>query len=87
MAVDSASARFSIAVITGWRSWVGVTSTEAVPANDTTPTFRVGGSSSMNLVAAALAATRRLGSTSFASIESDTSMAMITVARSRGTCT
>ncbi len=46
-----------------------------------------GGSRSTNVLAAALAAWMRVGSTSVASIDSDTSMAIITVARSRGTLT
>ncbi len=41
----------------------------------------------MNVFAAACAACNRSGSTSAASIDSDTSMATITVARSRGTRT
>ena len=74
-----------MARFTGSRSTVGDTSTAAVPANATRPRFTPGVSWSANWVAAAWAAASRLGSTSVACMDSDTSMTSTTVARLRGT--
>ncbi len=55
--------------------------------NATTPTLKRVGRSPMNFLAAALAASNRLGETSRAIMDSDTSTATMMVARSRGTLT
>ncbi len=57
----------------------------AVPAKATTPRFTPGLSPSMNALPAAWAACNRVGATSVEFIDSDTSIANITVARLRGT--
>ncbi len=85
VAVDSASCRLSTARLTEVRSVVGDTSTAAVPANDTRPRFTPGVSWSANDFAAACAAASRVGETSLAFIDSDTSITSMTVARLRGT--
>ena len=56
-----------------------------MPANVTSDTLNFGGSEFTNAAAAVLAASSRFGSTSWASMESETSMVTTTVARSRGT--
>ncbi len=73
MAVDSSSSRASMAPSTAGRSRVGRTSTLTVPANDTSPTSTSGSTWPTNELAATFAASRRVGSTSVASIDSDTS--------------
>jgi hypothetical protein len=83
--VDSASCRLSTPVLTALRSVVGETSTAAVPAKDTSPRLTPGVSWSANCLAAACAAASRVGATSVAFIDSDTSITSITVARLRGT--
>jgi hypothetical protein len=85
MAVASASCRLSMAVRTSSRSVVGVTSVLAVPAKDTSPRLIRAGSTLTNSLAATCIAENRSGSMSVACMDSDTSTAMITVARSRGT--
>ena len=75
----------SIAAFDASRSVVGDTSTEAVPAKATRPRLMPGVSPSANYFAASCAASSRVGWTSVASIDSDTSMTSITVARLRGT--
>ena len=85
VAVDSDSCSDSTARLTAARSVVGDTSTAAVPANATSPRFTPGVSWSANDFAAACAAARRVGSTSVACIDSDTSITSTTVARLRGT--
>ncbi len=85
VAVRSANFRVSIAAFGAARSAVGDTSTVAVPAKATTPRFTPGVSPSMNALPAAWAALSRVGATSVESIDSDTSIANITVARLRGT--
>ncbi len=85
VAVDSDSCSESTARLTDARSVVGDTSTAAVPANATSPRFTPGVSWSANDFAAACAAARRVGSTSVACIDSDTSITSTTVARLRGT--
>lgn len=87
IAVEGASCRFWIDPFTSARSCVGGTMTAAVPEKATSDTLKPRGSRSTNPWAAVLAASSRLGSTSTASIERDTSMASTTVARSRGTLT
>ena len=67
------------------RSVVGGTTTCAVPANRTRATLNRGGNDPTNSFAASWAAVRRLGSTSLASMDRDTSMATAMVARSLGT--
>ena len=76
-----------MAAVTAPRSRVGGTTVVAVPANVTRETLNFGGSEFTNAAAAVLAASSRLGSTSLASIDSDTSMVTTMVARSRGTAT
>jgi hypothetical protein len=66
---------------------VGGTTTEAKPAKETRPTLYWSGSSSTKSAAAALAASIRLGSTSVAIMDSEMSMARMTVARSWGSST
>ncbi len=73
-----------MACLTPARSVVGMTSTVAVPAKDTNPRLIPGVSLSANSFAATFAASSRLGSTSVAFIDSDTSIVSITVARLRG---
>jgi len=85
--VASASLRLSMARITETRSVVGDTSTVAEPAKDTSPRLIRPGSTSTNFVAAFCMAWKRVGSMSVAFIDSETSSAIITVARSRGTRT
>src|SRR5439155_25576447 len=63
------------------------TCTVAVPAKVTRPRLIRGGSSRTNSFAASLAASIRLGETSVACMDSETSIAITTVARSRGTFT
>ena len=58
-----------------------------MPANDTTATLNFGGREFTKPSAADLAASRRFGRTSVASIDSETSMVTTIVARSRGTDT
>ena len=87
MAVDSCNCRDLIADVTVGRSSVGDTSTLALPPKDTSPRLIWGGRLRAKSVAACLAASMRVGSTSVACIDSETSMAIITVARSRGTLT
>jgi hypothetical protein len=87
IAVDSCNCRLSIARFTESRSSVGGTSTLALPPNATSPRLMRPGSRSTNDLAADSAAAMRVGSTSVACIDRDTSMAIITVARSRGTRT
>jgi hypothetical protein len=77
----------SSAVTTSSRSSVGATPTAARVANETTPTRNFSGTSSRKVFAAVLAASRRVGSTSFAFIERETSIASTIVASSRGTLT
>ena len=59
----------------------------AVPEKVTRDTLNVAGSRSTNSLAASCAASIRLGATSWARMERDTSMVTTTVARSRGTGT
>ena len=66
---------------------VGGTSVVAVPAKDTRPRLIRSGRTSTNSLAAVCMARKRSGSMSVACIDSDTSTAMTTVARSRGTRT
>ncbi len=87
IAVDCSSCSLSIAVFSDSRSSVGGTSTLALPPNATSPRLIRAGIRSTNFFAAVCAATIRDGSTSVASIDSDTSIAITTVARSRGTRT
>ena len=69
------------------RSPVGARTIRASVENATRPTRKPAGSWSTKVVAAALAASRRLGLTSVAIIEPETSMVRMTVASSRGTST
>ncbi len=85
MAVDGATSRFSMARSTAPRSVVGGTTTWAVAAKLTSATLKRSGSSRVNCTAASWAARSRLGFTSVATMERETSMAITTVARSRGT--
>lgn len=69
------------------RSVVGGTATVAEPLNGTSPALKRSGSRSTKASAARWAASKRVGSTSVASMDADTSNATTIVARSRGTCT
>lgn len=69
------------------RSVVGGTATVAEPLNWTRPALKRSGSRSTKASAACWAASNRVGSTSVAPMEADTSNATTTVARSRGTRT
>jgi hypothetical protein len=71
-------------LISSW-SVVGDTITWATPENTTKPRLRRDGTMSTKALAASWAATIRVGATSVASIDSETSMAITMVARSRGT--
>ncbi len=73
IAVESSSERFAIAVVNAVRSIVGGTSIATVPLNDTRPTSMSGATWSMKSVAACWAAANRVGETSSAAIEFDTS--------------
>src|SRR5689334_3445606 len=87
MAVDGWGSRASMAAVTAPRSSVGGTKVVAVPAKETSATLNFGGNDVTNSAAAVFAASNRVGSTSVASIDSDTSMVTTMVARSRGTDT
>ncbi|CAB4915360.1 unannotated protein [freshwater metagenome] len=87
IAVASSSCRLSMATLTDSRSVVGGTSVVARPENDTRPRLICAGRMSTNSLAAVFIASNRLGSTSVACIDRDTSSASTTVARSRGTRT
>ena len=84
VAVRSSRVNPAMACLAAARSVVGDTSTVAMPAKDTIPRLIPGVRSSTNRVAAFCAAANRLGATSVACMDSDTSIASITVARSRG---
>ncbi len=85
IAVDLSSSRPSIAAFTLAWSWVGGTSSWALPAKLIRPTLSWSGSLSMNSLAAAWAASIRFGDTSVAAIDSEVSMARTIVDRSEGT--
>src|SRR5579885_2171617 len=87
MAVRGPSWRVSIPRLSRAWSVVGETRTWAVPENETSPMLSRLGTMSTKALAASWAATSRLGWTSVASMDSEVSMAMTTVARSRGTFT
>ena len=73
--------------LTSARSCVGGTPTAARVANETTPTRNFSGTWTRNAFAATRAASSLVGSTSFAFIDRDTSIASTIVASSRGTLT
>ena len=86
IAVPSRGFRVSIASSSLAWSAVGSTSgLRAADANDTIPTRIPAGSCFTNEWAAALAASSRVGATSVAFMEPETSMARMTVESSRGT--
>jgi hypothetical protein len=76
-----------MALSTCTRSVVGATTVVAVPAKETRPRLIRSGRTSTNSLAAVCMARKRSGSMSVACIDSDTSTAITTVARSRGTRT
>src|SRR3954470_18284307 len=76
-----------MAVLTAWRSWVGLCSTWGIWLNAMTPTFTCFGTVERNWKPARLAADRRFGWTSVAVIEPETSVARMIDARSTGTAT
>ena len=84
IAVCRCSWNRSIAATRSSRFSVGGCTTSAVPANVTMPARMSCGNSCTNVLAAFCAATIRLGSTSVARIDSDTSIARITVRASDG---
>ena len=86
-AVPPPAVRLAMAPWTWARSLVGARTIRASVEKATRPTRKPAGSWSTKVVAAALAASRRLGLTSVACIEPETSMARTTVASSRGTAT
>ena len=67
------------------RSVVGGTITDDVPANATSATLKPAGIMLRNALVPVCAAESRLGFTSVASMDFETSITTITVARSRGT--
>src|SRR2546423_12464122 len=83
IAVESWVSNLSMATLTRSRLMSGDTTTEAVPPDFTRPTLIRGGSRLTNSSAAVFAACSRLGNTSTAFIDSDTSMASITVPRAQ----
>src|SRR6266545_2737347 len=85
MAVAGPVCRLRMPLSTVWWSVVGATSTEAEPSKATRPTLNLAGRRSTKATAPCLAASSRLGSTSVADIELETSSAIMTVARSLGT--
>ena len=87
IAVESMNFRPAIDFLTAGRSNVGDTNSFAWPPNSTSPRSIFFGSSPANEEAADLAAAIRLGSTSVACMDGETSIAIITVARSCGTRT
>ena len=74
-----------MARVTADRSVVGGTSKLHVPLNDTRPTCSLVGIVLTNRAAATLAESMRVGDTSVACIDNDTSSARMIVARSLGT--
>ena len=84
MAVPRCSWKRSIAAKTSSRLCVGGCTTAAVPANDTTPTRTLRGSSAMKALAASCEATRRFGWTSAARMLPDTSIASTMVSCCEG---
>ena len=85
IAVPSRAVRLLIADLSCTRSVVGVTSVTGSEAKATTPTRTFSGSWSTNDSADAFAASSRVGETSVARIEPETSIVRMTVASSRGT--
>ena len=87
IAVPRCSWKRSIAPRMSSRLCVGVCTTDAVAANDTTPIRVVFGWSATNARAASCAATSRVGLTSVARMLPDTSIARITVSCADGSVT
>ena len=87
MAVPSRAWRLSRADLSWPRSVVGLTSVTGSEAKATMPTRTFSGSWSMNDWADARAASSRVGETSVARMEPETSRVRMTVASSRGTGT
>ncbi|HYJ73882.1 MAG TPA: hypothetical protein VE265_15560 [Actinomycetota bacterium] len=85
MAVAPSACSESIAPYTATRSVVGRVRVWAVEANETIPTRNFSGRSSTKAVAARWDDSRRVGSTSVAFIDPDTSMTRMIVACSLGT--
>lgn len=83
VAVRSANCSLSSAALVESRLVVGDTNTVAVPAYAISPRLMPGVSSSANCLAASWAAAIRLGCTSVARIDCDTSITSITTARLR----
>ena len=87
IAVCRCSWKRSIAAASSSRSSVGGCTTDAVPANVTMPALMSRGSSCTKALAAVCAAAIRVGSTSVARIDSETSIARISVRASDGSVT
>ena len=85
IAVLSASCRWSMPAATCAWSVVGVTSVVGVPEKDTNPRLTPAGTRSTKCLAAACMAWNRVGVMSVACMDSETSSAISTVARSLGT--
>ena len=86
-AVPPPALRLSSAAWSATRSVVGGTTTRALVENATRPILKAAGTWSAKSEAAFWAAPRRVGSTSVAFIEPDTSIVRMIVASSRGTAT
>ena len=84
IAVRSIVCNLSIAALVASRLVVGGTRTIALPPNSISPRLIPGVSSSANCLPATSAATNRLGDTSVAHIDGETSIINITTARLRG---
>src|SRR4051795_6314430 len=85
LAVPPLDCILAMASSAAWRSVVGVASTVGVWLKAITPTFTRLGTLARNARAACFAATRRLGATSVAVIDPETSVASMIDARSIGT--
>ena len=83
-AVPSASSKALMARSMAPRSVIGGAMIDGDPDIDTSATLYESGRSWTNLMAASLAAESRLGATSAADIDSDVSITITMVARSRG---
>jgi hypothetical protein len=84
IAVRSINCSLSIAALVASRLVVGDTKTIALPPNSISPKLIPGVSSSANCLAASSAAASRLGDTSVARMDGETSITNITTARFRG---
>lgn len=84
VAVPSSTVRWSRAVMVAWWSGVGDTRRLVLPENVTSPRFTPGVSFFENSLAASFAAASRLGETSSACMDRETSITSMITARLRG---